>query len=89
MSKYLDTALSAVPSTAALTNVLGLSVSDSSWQYVSSPNRSELLCVLSQGWVGNREGVGDSQGLPWMLLSLLNLFCKMMCVHRHVQWFQR
>lgn len=88
MSKYLDTALSAVPSTTVFTNVLGLWVGDSPGS-MTPPTEVGCCVFVSQGRVGDREAVGDAQGLTWMLLSLLILFCKMMCVHRHVQWFQR
>lgn len=43
-----------------------------------------LLCGC--GWMGDRDGVGDSPG-P-LDASLLILFCPLLCVPRHVQWIQ-
>lgn len=68
MSKCLDTTLSAVPSTAGFTDILGHHADD-------SPTRCGLLCLcLGVRW-GNREGVGDSPGLTW-LFSCLSDFAK-------------
>lgn len=88
MSEYLAAALSAIPSTAVFPNLLGLCLGDSPGR-MTPPTEGGCCVFVSQGRVGDREGVGDSQGLTWMLLPLLILFCKMTCVHRHVQWFQR
>lgn len=88
VSKYLDATLSAVPSTAIVTDVLVLWVGDSPGSMTPPTQVGSVGLCLGGGW-REREWVEGSQGLTWMLLSLLILFYKMMCVHRHVQWFQR